>query len=173
MGENIKTEHLNSFTLAAMKDELTCRGIQWKQNMNRKKCMKRILEDVEEHDDGEEPDWTHRPPVTLQLPAGYLTALREELKEDVASKAGTVGFTTLTENDGYTNVPRSLTCYHAQDCKSIEGEVHSIFGCFYCTYSECGPCCGLSARQIKYNANFVCTDCRENAALNAVPLSLS
>ena len=63
MGENIKTEHLDSFTSVALKDELTRRGIQWKQNMNRKKCIECILEDVEKNDDGDEPDWTHRPPV--------------------------------------------------------------------------------------------------------------
>ena len=172
MGENIKTEHLHSFTLVALKDELTRRGIQWKQTMNRTKCIECIRQDVEDNDDGEEPDWTHRPPVTLPLPAGYLTALRKELTDDIAANAGIPGFASLTENDGYTFVTHSPTCYHAGDCKTIEGELHTTFGCFYCTYSECGTCCGLSERQIKYTGNFICTSCRENAAESAVALPM-
>jgi hypothetical protein len=62
-------------------------------------------------------------------------------------------------------------CWQGGECQS-EAEC-SLFECYYCPYSECGVCTGLTARQKRYVGNFICSACRTVATDNAVVLSAS
>lgn len=77
---------------------------------------------------------------------------------------------------GWSECKHSDMCWHGADCEFDDSEdsiTRSLFECYYCTFSECGVCVGLSARQTLYASRFICSSCRSVAAEKAIVLSAS
>ena len=167
---------LEEYTLALLKDELRRRGIGFPGSTGggdvKGACVELIEDDIQQTGE-DEPDWTSRPPVLIEMETGMEEVLRQELEDDVreANAAKTRKNATPTIATGWSKCKHGSTCWQGNECGS-EDECY-LFECYYCTFSECGVCAGLSARQSSYVGNFICSSCRIIAAEKAVVLSAS
>jgi hypothetical protein len=185
--EHLKVSNLEAYTLGKLEDELRRRGLTKPKNMKGVELKEEIIDMIEEdiEDMGEEePDWTSRPPVLLPLPPGTLEYLQLELAEDVAQaerdartkKKRKRAPKQPTLAHGWSKCKHSDMCWQGADCEFDDSEdsiTRSLFECYYCTFSECGVCAGLSARQTLYASHFICSSCRSVAAEKAIVLSAS
>jgi hypothetical protein len=188
--EHSKMNNINNWTLGQLKEEFKRRGLSFKNTYNANTALEMIENDIEETGE-EEPDWSNRPPTEVTLFAGELEVLREELKQDVmkATEEAAAEAAAAKKNKskkrkkkreikrptlatGWYDCAHANDCFHGDECVGPEGGTR-LFSCYYCLYCECGPCCGLSARQTVYTGTFVCSSCREVAASGAIALSAS
>jgi hypothetical protein len=175
--EKKEKSSLEEYTLILLRDELRRRGLsypnmQLEEGGAKATIIGMIEDDIEET--GEDvPDWSSRPPVSIHMEPGMEEALRQELEGDIqeAKDKKANKNATPTSETGWSNCKHADMCWQGGECQS-EGKCY-LFECYYCPYSECGLCTGLSARQSRYVGDFICSACRSVAADNAVVLSAS
>ena len=186
--EHLKVSNLEAYTLKKLEEELRRRGLMKPKQLKgielREEIIEMIEKDIEDMEE-EEPDWTSRPPVLLPLPPGTMEYLQKELAEEVAAQAQKDATTKKkrkrapkqpTLAHGWSKCKHFDVCWQGEDCEFDDSEdtiTRSLFECYYCSYSECGVCAGLSARQTLYASRFICSSCRSVAADKAIVLSAS